>query len=116
MDGDNQNDPSDISKLLLKMNENFDLVSGWRKNRKDNFLSRVLLSKIANYLISKISGVKLNDYGCTLKAYKSKFLKNIIMYGEMHRFIPIYFKWLGGKITEIPVNHHPRKFIRLFLT
>tara|TARA_A100001015_G_scaffold256335_1_gene298320 strand:- start:345 stop:1289 length:945 start_codon:yes stop_codon:yes gene_type:complete len=110
MDGDNQNDPSDIKNLLKKIENNYDLVSGWRKNRKDNFLSRILLSKIANYLISKISGVKLNDYGCTLKAYNARLLKNIVMYGEMHRFIPIYIKWLGGKITEIPVNHYPRKY------
>lgn len=110
MDGDNQNDPSDIKNLLKKIDNNYDLVSGWRKNRKDNFFSRILLSKIANYLISKISGVKLNDYGCTLKAYNARLLKNIVMYGEMHRFIPIYIKWLGGKITEIPVNHYPRKY------
>ena len=109
MDGDLQNDPIDIPKLLIKLDEGFDLVSGWRKNRKDYFLTRVLPSKIANGLISWISGVHLRDYGCTLKAYRKKVLKGVNLYGEMHRFIPILISWQGGKITEIPVNHHPRE-------
>lgn len=108
MDADLQNDPDDIGALLNKIDEGFDVVSGWRKNRKDKAISRKLPSKIANWLISLISRVRLNDYGCTLKAYKKNILKNLRLYGEMHRFIPIYAYWLGAKITEIPVNHHPR--------
>ena len=107
MDGDLQNDPKDIAKLLEKIDEGFDVVSGWRVNRQDNFI-RVLPSKIANYLISRISGVKLHDYGCSLKAYRSEIIKDVRLYGEMHRFIPIYASWQGGKVTEIPVSHHPR--------
>ena len=95
MDADLQNDPSDIPKLRKKINEGYDVVSGWRKNRQDNSLSRILPSKMANYIISKISGVKLHDYGCTLKAYKKEVVKDIKLYGEMHRFIPIYAKWEG---------------------
>ena len=109
MDGDLQNDPADIPKLLIKLDEGFDVVSGWRKNRKDPFLTKVLPSKIANYLISWISGVYLHDYGCTLKAYRKKVLEGVNLYGEMHRFIPILTSWQGGKVTEIPVNHHSRK-------
>lgn len=107
MDGDLQNDPADISRLLSKLDEGFDVVSGWRKNRQDDFI-RVLPSKIANYLISKISGVPLHDYGCSLKAYRRDVIKDIQLYGEMHRFIPIYASWQGGRITEMEVNHHPR--------
>ena len=110
MDADLQNDPADIPNLLKKIEEGYDVVSGWRYNRKDNFLTRVLPSKIANYLISIISGVKLKDYGCTLKAYKKEFIKNIKIYGEMHRFIPIYAHINGAKITEIKVRHHPRRY------
>jgi glycosyltransferase involved in cell wall biosynthesis len=110
MDGDLQNDPSDIQNLLLKIDEGFDVVSGWRKDRKDSPLKRNFLSRVANWLISNISGVHLNDYGCSLKAYKKEIIKDVRLYGEMHRFIPIYAKWLGAKLTQIPVNHHPRKF------
>jgi len=108
MDADLQNDPLDIPVLLEKMKEGFDVVSGWRKNRKDKSFTRVLPSKIANWLISIISGVKLHDYGCTLKAYRKDLLKSIKLYGEMHRFIPAYASWEGGKVTEIVVKHHPR--------
>ena len=108
IDGDLQNDPADIPKLLQKINEGYDVVSGWRKNRKDSSFSRVIPSKIANYIISKISGVKLHDYGCTLKAYKKEVIKDIKLYGEMHRFIPIYAKWEGAKVFEIEVNHNKR--------
>lgn len=110
MDADLQNDPEDIVHLLDKLDEGYDVVSGWRKNRQDKALSRKLPSKIANKLISVISKVHLNDYGCTLKAYRREVLKNVKLYGEMHRFIPIYASWLGAKITEIPVNHHPRLY------
>ncbi len=108
MDGDLQNDPRDIPRLLEKMAEGYDLVNGWRKDRQDNKLSRILPSVVANRLIAKITGVKLNDYGCTLKAYKRGIIKNIRLYGEMHRFIPAVVSWLGARTTEIPVQHHPR--------
>ncbi|MBU0693814.1 MAG: glycosyltransferase family 2 protein [Candidatus Omnitrophica bacterium] len=108
LDGDLQNDPQDIPLLVKKIEEGYDVVSGWRKQRKDSFLSRCLPSFLANKLISLISGVHLHDYGCTLKAYKADILKNIKLYGEMHRFIPIYAFWLGAKIVEVPVNHRPR--------
>lgn len=110
MDGDLQNDPKDIPKLLAKLEEGFDVVSGWRKDRKDNAISRNFPSRIANSLISKISGVHLHDYGCTLKAYRCDVLADIQLYGEMHRFIPIYASWQGGKVCEIIVAHHPRQF------
>ena len=108
MDGDGQNDPNDILKLISKIEEGFDVVSGWRKKRKDNFFTRVLPSIIANYIISLVTGVKLNDYGCTLKAYKKDFIKEIDLYGEMHRFIPALCYYVGAKITEVEVNHRPR--------
>ena len=108
MDGDLQNDPKDIPMLINKINEGYDVVSGWRKNRSDKKLSRILPSKIANILISKISGIHLHDYGCTLKAYRKDILDEIKLYGEMHRFIPIYASWEGAKVTEVAVNHHPR--------
>ena len=108
MDGDLQNDPNDIPQLINKMNEGYDVVSGWRKQRLDKKLTRIIPSKIANYLISKISGIHLHDYGCTLKAYKKDILSDIKLYGEMHRFIPIYASWEGAKVTEIPVKHHAR--------
>ena len=108
MDGDLQNDPNDIPKLLNKINEGYDVVSGWRKNRFDKKITRILPSKIANIIISKISGLHLHDYGCTLKAYRKEILDDIKIYGEMHRFIPIYASWEGAKVVEIPVNHHPR--------
>jgi len=110
MDGDLQNDPKDIPRLVDKIKEGYDVCSGWRKNRKDSILTRNFPSWIANKVISKISGVKLNDYGCTLKAYKREIIKGIKLYGEMHRFIPIYASWQGASITEIPVEHHQRAF------
>lgn len=111
MDGDMQNDPNDIAKLLEK-SKDYDVVSGWRKDRKDPFISRRLPSMIANYLISKVTGVELHDYGCTLKAYKSDVVKNIRLYGEMHRFIPAIASWMGVSISEVETNHRPRRFGR----
>src|SRR2546423_3705965 len=108
MDADLQNDPADIVRLLEKMDEGYDVVSGWRRNRQDVFLTRKLPSMIANRLISWISGVYLHDYGCSLKAYRSESLEDVRLYGEMHRFIPIYASWAGARVTEIPVEHHPR--------
>lgn len=109
MDGDLQNDPADIGRLLTKMDEGYDVVSGWRKDRKDAFLTRTLPSKLANGLISWVSGVRLNDYGCSLKAYRREVLEGFRLYGEMHRFVPIYAKWQGARIAELPVTHHARK-------
>lgn len=109
MDGDLQNDPEDIPKLI-ELSKEYDIVSGWRKNRKDPFISRRLPSMIANWLISKVTGVKLHDYGCSLKAYRKDVLKNINLYGEMHRFIPAVASQYGVKITEVETKHHPRKF------
>jgi len=108
MDGDLQNDPEDILPLLQKIEEGYDVVSGWRKDRKDAFLSRRLPSVVANKLIAFVGGGHLHDYGCTLKAYRRDILKNIRLYGEMHRFIPIYAQWIGARVSEIPVRHHPR--------
>lgn len=110
LDADMQNDPADIPVLLAKLDEGYDVVSGWRKERKDNALTRNLPSHIANGLISWVTGVHLHDYGCTLKAYRKDALKGVRLYGEMHRFIPVYAHAIGAKITEIPVNHHPRRF------
>ncbi len=109
MDGDLQNDPGDIPLLLNKLMEGFDVVSGWRKNRKDNPISRNFPSLIANRIISRISGVRLHDYGCTLKAYRKEVIKDVDLYGEMHRFIPIYAFINGAKVTEIEVSHQERK-------
>ncbi len=109
MDGDLQNDPADIKSLLAKLDEGYDVVSGWRKNRQDK-LSRKLPSKIANQIISVVSGVRLHDYGCSLKASKREIIKEIKLYGEMHRFIPIYASWQGARIAEMPVLHHARRF------
>lgn len=108
MDSDLQNDPEDILPLLQKIEEGYDVVSGWRKDRKDPFLRRRLPSIIANKIISWIGGVHLHDYGCTLKAYRRDILKNIRLYGEMHRFIPIYAQWIGARVSEIPVRHFSR--------
>jgi glycosyltransferase involved in cell wall biosynthesis len=108
MDGDLQNDPKDIPMLIEKINDGYDVVSGWRKIRSDKKLTRIIPSKIANMLISKISGIHLHDYGCTLKAYRKDILNDIKLYGEMHRFIPIYASWEGAKVTEVAVHHHPR--------
>ena len=111
IDSDLENDPNDIPKLLAKIDEGYDVVSGWRQNRwKGQFLTRKLPSLAANGLISKISGVKLHDYGCTLKAYKRDVIKDVRLYGQMHRFIPVFCKWQGGKVTEIPVNYQPRLY------
>ena len=110
MDADMQNDPADIPMMLQKIDEGYDVVSGWRKKRKDTFITRTLPSRIANGLISWVTGVKLHDYGCTLKAYRREVLTNFRLYGEMHRFIPAYAGYVGAKIIEIPVNHHPRRY------
>ncbi|MDR6874170.1 dolichol-phosphate mannosyltransferase [Bosea sp. BE125] len=110
MDGDLQNDPKDIARLVAKIGEGFDVVSGWRRDRQDASFSRVLPSRIANKLISVISGVHLHDYGCSLKAYRCDVLSGFRLYGEMHRFVPIFARWQGAKITEMVVDHHPRKF------
>lgn len=107
MDGDLQNDPKDIPKLL-ELIKDYDLVSGWRKDRKDPFLSRRLPSMIANWLISKVTGVKLHDYGCSLKAYRKEIVKNLKLYGEMHRFIPAVASWYGIRVAEVETTHHPR--------
>jgi len=107
MDGDLQNDPRDIPRLLAKLDEGYDVVSGWRVHRRDP-LSKRLLSLIANRLISWISGVHLHDYGCSLKAYRRSVLEDVRLYGEMHRFVPIYASWQGARVTELPVEHHAR--------
>ena len=108
MDADLQNDPADIERLLNKLDEGYDVVSGWRKNRKDKMVTRKIPSMIANRLISWIGGVPLHDYGCSLKAYRRESLQDVRLYGEMHRFIPIYASWAGARVTEIPVEHHAR--------
>ena len=108
MDADLQNDPADIARLLDKLDEGYDVVSGWRKNRKDPLFTRKIPSKMANWVISKIGGVPLHDYGCSLKAYTRESLADVQLYGEMHRFIPIYASWSGARVTEIPVEHHAR--------
>jgi glycosyltransferase involved in cell wall biosynthesis len=108
MDADLQNDPRDIPSILAKLREGYDVVSCWRKSRQDAWLTRRLPSKMANALISFISGVQLHDYGCTLKGYRREVVEHIRLYGEMHRFIPVYASWAGAKVAEIPVRHHPR--------
>jgi len=108
MDADLQNDPADIARLLEKLAEGYDVVSGWRKNRQDPLITRKIPSQMANWLISKIGGVPLHDYGCSLKAYRRESLEDVQLYGEMHRFIPIYASWSGARVTEIPVEHHAR--------
>lgn len=111
MDSDLENLPSDIPAMIDKLNEGYDVVSGWRRDRwQGQFLTRKLPSLLANKLISKISGVKLNDYGCTLKVYRSDVIKDVKLYGQMHRFIPVYCKWQGGKVAELPVQYQPRKY------
>jgi glycosyltransferase involved in cell wall biosynthesis len=109
MDGDLQNDPADIPGLLAEIENGYDLVSGWRKFRKDSYLTRTLPSNIANWIISQVTGVHLHDYGCTLKAYRREVLTGFRLYGEMHRFIPAYAGYVGARITEVPVQHHPRQ-------
>jgi glycosyltransferase involved in cell wall biosynthesis len=108
MDGDRQNDPNAIPEMLGKLAEGYDVVSGWRKDRRDAALTRRVPSRLANKLISAVSGVHLNDYGCTLKIYRREVIENVRLYGEMHRFIPAYAAWYGAKIAELPVNHRPR--------
>jgi glycosyltransferase involved in cell wall biosynthesis len=110
MDGDGQNDPADIPRLLDKLAEGYDVVSGWRASRQDDALTRRLPSVIANWLISTLLRMPLHDYGCTLKAYRREVVEDIRLYGEMHRFIPIYAAWEGARVTELVVAHHPRKF------
>jgi glycosyltransferase involved in cell wall biosynthesis len=110
IDADLQNDPKDIGRLLAKMEEGYDVVKGWREKRKDTYLTKTLPSRIANRLISRITEVPLHDYGCTLTAYKREIMQEVNLYGEMHRFIPVYAHWAGGRVTEIPVTHHPRRF------
>ena len=108
LDGDLQNDPADIPRLLDKLQQGYDVVSGWRKDRKDKLITRKLPSWIANYLIGRITGVRLHDYGCTLKVYRREVVRHTKLYGEMHRFIPALAKWTGARVTEMPVNHRPR--------
>jgi dolichol-phosphate mannosyltransferase len=110
IDADLQNDPADIPILLTKLDEGYDVVSGWRKDRKDDAIRRNFVSRIANVIISWISGVQLKDYGCTLKVYRRDVLTDVRLYGEMHRFIPIYASWMGARTTEVPVRHHARRF------
>jgi len=110
MDGDLQNDPADIPRFLASLGDDCEVVSGWRKKRKDALLTRKIPSWLANKLISLISGVNLHDYGCTMKAYQKDVLRDIRLYGEMHRFIPIYASWQGARVKEIIVNHRPRKY------
>jgi len=107
MDGDMQNDPADIGRLVEKIEEGYDVVSGWRRERKDG-VARRLPSRIANWLIGRVTGVRLHDYGCTLKAYRSEIVRETRLYGEMHRFLPALAHQAGARITEIPVTHHPR--------
>ena len=109
LDGDLQNDPADIPKLLAKLDEGYDVVSGWRRLRKDPLLTRKIPSWIANFIIGGITGVKLHDYGCTLKAYRREVVEHINLYGEMHRFLPAIASWSGAQVTEIEVTHHPRR-------
>jgi glycosyltransferase involved in cell wall biosynthesis len=109
LDGDMQNDPHDIPRLLEKIDEGFDVVSGWRKERQDD-LARVLPSRIANWIIARVTGVPLHDFGCTLKAYQREVIQDVKLYGEMHRFIPVYASWVGARITELTVHHRHRTF------
>ncbi len=110
IDADLQNDPEDIPLLLARLAEGADVVSGWRKDRRDARWRRNFVSRVANQVISWISGVKLHDYGCTLKAYRREVIKGVRLYGEMHRFLPVYARWMGAKVVEIPVRHSPRRF------
>lgn len=110
MDGDLQNDPADIARLLAELKAGYDVVCGWRKNRQDTFWTRRLPSVVANWIIGRVTGVRIHDNGCSLKAYRASVIKGIALYGEMHRFIPAMTTLAGAKITEIVVNHHPRRF------
>jgi glycosyltransferase involved in cell wall biosynthesis len=109
MDADLQNDPNDIPRLIAKLEQGYDVVSGWRVDRQDRMLSRRLPSIVANWLIGRVTGIKLHDYGCSLKAYRAEIVKNVHLYGEMHRFIPALATWFGSRTAELPVNHHPRR-------
>lgn len=108
LDGDLQNDPADIPRLIDKLNQGYDVVSGWRQKRQDKFITRKIPSWIANRLIGKITGVHLHDYGCSLKAYRKEVIQHMNLYGDMHRFIPAVAQWYGASVTEMPVNHRPR--------
>jgi glycosyltransferase involved in cell wall biosynthesis len=108
LDGDGQNDPEDIPRIVAKLDEGYEVCSGWRKDRQDNAIQRNLPSILANKLISAVSGVPLHDFGCSLKAYRAEVIKGVRLYGEMHRFLPIYAKWHGARIAELPVNHYAR--------
>lgn len=110
LDGDLQNDPADIPRLIAKLKEGYDLVSGWRQHRQDNAITRLLPSKIANWMIGKLTGVSLHDYGCSLKAYRAELVADMNLYGELHRFLPALAYIEGARITELPVTHHPRRF------
>ena len=110
LEADRQNDPKDIPLLMAKIDEGYDIVSGWRKNRQDRYLDRKLPSMIANRMISNVTDVKLHDYGCSLKAYRRDVLKHVHLYGELHRFIPALASQVGGTVTEVPVDHHARQF------
>ena len=110
LDADQQNDPRDIPKLVAKLNEGFDVVSGWRRQRQDLAWRRVFPSRVANWLISKVTGVALHDYGCSLKAYRRSALEGVRLYGELHRFVPVFVRMQGGRIAEAEVNHRPRKY------
>jgi len=110
IDADMQNDPADIPMMLDKLKEGYDVVSGWRVNRQDTYITRTLPSHLANGLISRVTGVHLHDYGCTLKAYRREVITGFRLYGEMHRFIPVFARWVGARIIEVPVQHHPRRF------
>jgi glycosyltransferase involved in cell wall biosynthesis len=112
LDGDLQNDPADIPLLVAKLDEGYDLVSGWRKNRQDAKLTRLLPSKIANMLIGRVTGVQLHDYGCSMKAYRSELVSDMNLYGELHRFLPALAYIEGARIAEMPVRHHPRQYGR----
>jgi glycosyltransferase involved in cell wall biosynthesis len=112
IDADLQNDPADIPALVAKLDEGYDVCSGWRRRRRDNAIFRTFPSRVANFMIQAISGVRLHDYGCTLKAYRREILNEVRLYGEMHRFIPILAKWNGARVTEIPVNHRARRYGR----
>ncbi|MGH7275932.1 MAG: glycosyltransferase family 2 protein [Candidatus Rokuibacteriota bacterium] len=108
LDADLQNDPRDIPRLVERLGESYDVVSGWRRHRNDPWLTRLLPSQTANFLIKKVSGVPLHDFGCTLKAYRREIIQDVSLYGEMHRFLPVLAAWVGGRVTEIEVAHHPR--------
>ncbi|MFH2006918.1 MAG: glycosyltransferase family 2 protein [bacterium] len=109
MDADLQNDPADIPLLLERLDEGYDVVSGWRRRRQDFWLTRRLPSTIANWVIGRVGGLRLHDYGCTLKAYRRDVLQHVHLYGEMHRFIPLHAKWTGARVAEVEVSHHPRR-------